>query len=416
MRCQINMASHNNVSFDIKNIRQQMPVWIAAAAILQISETMIPHPIPGLRFGFANIVSLVVLIQFGFKPALMLTALRTIVSSFILGSFLSPGFILSFFAGISGICVSGVLLHLFNPASRLRISPIGLAMAGAFIHNLVQVVLAFLLLMRVPQLFYLLPWLSLGSIVVGMISGWLTIEILKALTGGAPLPDIPIEPEQGLKEKIYVDENSVIHRSKPEVKLVLMLIATIIMIIFQNLWLYGFIFGLIMALVFVAGLSVFKTVAVVKRIWAIALGMFLIPVIFNPGTIDFISVMGVSLHQEALTLGLIFALRIILLAILTSVLAQTSRMDELASGIKIVIKPLSFFGFDTELVTAIIFDALEKLPESWTRIRSAMVYAVETNEKSIGGLKKATVMVCVVIFTARQDSVEKADPGRAEKN
>ena len=71
-------------------------LFVALACVLQISESLIPLPIPGLRLGLANILTLTALVMLGFRAALEITLMRTILSSFITGTFMSPGFILSF--------------------------------------------------------------------------------------------------------------------------------------------------------------------------------------------------------------------------------------------------------------------------------------------------------------------------------
>ena len=157
----------------------KIPIFIASASILQISESLLPHPIPGLRFGLANIVSLIILLQYGLKPALTVTLLRTVVSSFFMGTFLSPGFILSFVAGCASISAAGTLCLISDRFHFFRISPIGLSIAGAFIHNMVQIYLAYLMLIKHPGIFFLVPWLSFGSIIIGGFSGFIASGIIK---------------------------------------------------------------------------------------------------------------------------------------------------------------------------------------------------------------------------------------------
>jgi heptaprenyl diphosphate synthase len=48
----------------------QIALLVALACILQISESMIPHPIPGLRLGLANMVTLTTMVLLGFRHAL----------------------------------------------------------------------------------------------------------------------------------------------------------------------------------------------------------------------------------------------------------------------------------------------------------------------------------------------------------
>ena len=88
---------------------RRLALLVAVACVLQIAESLLPHPIPGLRLGLANTLTLIALVSFGFRHALQITILRTILSSFIIGTFMAPGFILSFSAGIVSTLVMGAI-------------------------------------------------------------------------------------------------------------------------------------------------------------------------------------------------------------------------------------------------------------------------------------------------------------------
>ena len=74
----------------------KIALLISISCVLQISESFIPHPIPGLRLGLANMLTLVALVTLGFRAALEIAVLRTVLSAFIMGTFMSPTFVLSF--------------------------------------------------------------------------------------------------------------------------------------------------------------------------------------------------------------------------------------------------------------------------------------------------------------------------------
>ena len=62
---------------------------------LHIFEAVIPSPLPGVKPGIANIVTLYVLYEYGFATAAWVSLLRVFASSLLLGQFLSPTFVLS---------------------------------------------------------------------------------------------------------------------------------------------------------------------------------------------------------------------------------------------------------------------------------------------------------------------------------
>jgi heptaprenyl diphosphate synthase len=87
-------------------------VLIALASVLQIVESLFPHPLPWLRLGLANIITLTSLVIFGYAIAVQVAVLRTILSSFILGTFLTPGFFLSFSGALMSALVMGGMCSL----------------------------------------------------------------------------------------------------------------------------------------------------------------------------------------------------------------------------------------------------------------------------------------------------------------
>jgi len=70
--------------------------WLTALAIsIHILESAFPSPLPGLKPGLANVITIAVLLQFGWRTAAWVSLLRVICGSLLLGTFLSPTFILS---------------------------------------------------------------------------------------------------------------------------------------------------------------------------------------------------------------------------------------------------------------------------------------------------------------------------------
>lgn len=66
---------------------------LAAYAIgLNSIERLIPSPIPWLRFGFANIITLTTLYLYGLKAGMTVTLIRVFVGSLFTGTFLGPAF------------------------------------------------------------------------------------------------------------------------------------------------------------------------------------------------------------------------------------------------------------------------------------------------------------------------------------
>ena len=86
---------------------------LAALAIgLTLAEAAIPSPIPGVKPGLANIVVLTVLLQYGWRAAAWVSALRVLAGGLLLGTLFSPGFWLSAAGALASLMVLGLARHL----------------------------------------------------------------------------------------------------------------------------------------------------------------------------------------------------------------------------------------------------------------------------------------------------------------
>lgn len=146
-----------------------LSLLIALSIVLRGVEALIPNPLPWLRIGLANIMTLLAIMLFGLKAGLLLTVLRTLIASLLFGSFLSPTFFLSFFAGISSTLVMGASLRW----GGAFFSPVGISVLGGVVHNLTQLLVAYLLIIHHVEIFYLFPLLSILGIATGFLNGWI---------------------------------------------------------------------------------------------------------------------------------------------------------------------------------------------------------------------------------------------------
>lgn len=64
-----------------------LAMMVSMALVLHVVESLLPIPYiaPGVKLGLANIVSLVAIILFGFKEALVVVLLRTFLGSLLGG-------------------------------------------------------------------------------------------------------------------------------------------------------------------------------------------------------------------------------------------------------------------------------------------------------------------------------------------
>ncbi len=150
-----------------------LSLLIALSIVLRGVEALIPNPLPWLRIGLANIMTLLAIMLFGLKAGLLLTVLRTLMSSLLFGSFLSPTFFLSFFAGIASTLAMGAALRW----GGALFSPVGVSVLGGVVHNFAQLIVAYALIIRQIEIFYLFPPLALLGIATGFLNGWIVVVL-----------------------------------------------------------------------------------------------------------------------------------------------------------------------------------------------------------------------------------------------
>lgn len=142
--------------------------WLTALAIsIHILESALPSPLPGIKPGLANVITIAVLMQFGWRTAAWVSLLRVLCGSLILGTFLSPTFILSF----GGALCSIAILWLACRIPGEGFGPIGYSVLAAVAHMTGQFLLANLLFIPHMAIWYLFPVLLTAALLFGILSG-----------------------------------------------------------------------------------------------------------------------------------------------------------------------------------------------------------------------------------------------------
>lgn len=149
----------------------------AAAIVLTVAEAAIPLPLPGVKPGLANIVTLVVLARWGWREAVWVSLLRVLAGSLLLGQFLAPGFFLSLSGALASLVVLGLAVRL--PARWF--GPVSHSILAAFAHIGAQLVVARLWLVPHDGVFYLTPVFALAAVVFGLINGLIAARLLREL-------------------------------------------------------------------------------------------------------------------------------------------------------------------------------------------------------------------------------------------
>ena len=139
---------------------------ISQALALSIVESWIPMPVPvpGVKLGLANIVTLITIIFLGYREALLVLILRCVLSS----SFAGGPMVLLF--SLSGGLLSTLVMSFLYGKMKKVFSITGISMAGAVFHNIGQLAAA-AFVMREPAVFSYLPVLLVSGIVAGFLIG-----------------------------------------------------------------------------------------------------------------------------------------------------------------------------------------------------------------------------------------------------
>lgn len=135
--------------------------------ILFVAEEWISPSIPIFKIGIANSVTLLVLLWYGWKEALAVVLVRICAGTLWVGTFLSPSFYFALCGGIFSTFAMALCLKLYPNVFSL----IGISIVGAWMKNAVQIALAWLFYVHHLQIFFILPWFFLISLLGGSLVG-----------------------------------------------------------------------------------------------------------------------------------------------------------------------------------------------------------------------------------------------------
>lgn len=150
-----------------KNRRYAVIIILVTNAILiSLLESIIPVPIPvpGVKLGLANIITLIGLVFLPLTDVMLVVIIRCFVVAL-----LTRGVMMLAFS-LSGGILSALIMALFYKRFPQFFSIKGISILGAFVHNTTQMIVASLLLGQFVVLYYL-PILLVSAAVTGYITG-----------------------------------------------------------------------------------------------------------------------------------------------------------------------------------------------------------------------------------------------------
>lgn len=142
-----------------------LAVFLTVALGIYAIESFIPLPVPlpGVKLGLSNIVTLFLIRRFGIKEAAMVMAARILIASLFFGGVVT--FIYSVFGGVLSLVLMGAVNSLLS-GKYLFITGI----FGAMAHNLGQVLAAVAVLKSAAVMVYL-PFLLIVAVFTGLFTG-----------------------------------------------------------------------------------------------------------------------------------------------------------------------------------------------------------------------------------------------------
>ena len=139
---------------------------ISLAFIFSYIEAVIPIPIPvpGVKLGLANLVSIVGLYTVGIKGTIAVSLGRIVLVGFTFGN------LSSMIYSLAGGTVSLIFMILLKKTGKF--SQVGVSIMGGIGHNIGQLTAA-ALITETAGVFYYLPFLMVAGVIAGAVIGLL---------------------------------------------------------------------------------------------------------------------------------------------------------------------------------------------------------------------------------------------------
>lgn len=171
------LYNKNNYAFEVK-LKSALLLLAVALNALEFFFPRIPL-FPWLKPGIANIVTIAVIIKFGFRDALLFAFLRIWIVSFYFGfSFLNVALALS--GSVLAISIMSSAYNLTKKSGFLGL--VGISVLGAVCHNIGQLIAVYFILLKNQFIFYQIPFMIIIASMTGSLNGLLASFLIKSLS------------------------------------------------------------------------------------------------------------------------------------------------------------------------------------------------------------------------------------------
>jgi energy-coupling factor transport system permease protein len=140
-------------------------------------------------------------------------------------------------------------------------------------------------------------------------------------------------------------------------------------VIFSDYRFYLAVFGLLLLLAALGRVGPGSLVSRLRRVWALLVMSFLLPVIFSPWGRVLLTLGPLRVTVPGVHDGAIFTARILLLLLATALLAETTRPAAVARGLERLLVPLRFFGVRPGWLAHSLALSWAYFPAFWNSVR-----------------------------------------------
>ena len=166
-----------NKKIEITEEDRKIATFAALAIVIHVLESSFPSPVPGIKPGLANIVTLLVLFRYGWRFAAWVSLLRVTAGSLLLGTFMSP----TFFLSLSGALASLLAMGLLWTGMRPWVGMAGVSILASVSHVMAQLLVAWWLFIPHPGILALTPVLIAAGVFFGLFNAIIASSIEKRL-------------------------------------------------------------------------------------------------------------------------------------------------------------------------------------------------------------------------------------------
>jgi heptaprenyl diphosphate synthase len=360
---------------ELRDRDRRLAVLVACAAALQVLESQLPFPVPGVRLGLANAATLVALADIGLLASLQVALLRTVVGSLVLGTFLTPAFVLSLSGALASAIVMGCAHAALAWTKRPPVGLIGLSVLGSIAHTLAQLALVATVVVRHPGVFALLPLLGATSTATAWLSGLIAASVLRTLgrvrSRSSDATSSILVPGDGERRvgRSAAAPSSWLSGVSVAPKLVAFVVAAGAAASFARIGALGLLLTALAAVAATAPEALRHFLHTAWRLPVLLLFFLVVPALVSREGLVLIEIGPILVTDSGLLSGTAALLRLLAMTLAASLVVATSSPSELAEGLA---GPFARLGERGQRFGRTLSLAVAAAPSIWGRLGSSL--------------------------------------------